>query len=102
MTTAISQRRCVLSKCRCTASEPRLPASHDTEFMPSPLQLTQTRAEEFYGEHKGKPFFPNLVNFMTSGPIWALVLAKPGAILAWREFMGPTNTQRARAENPRW
>ena len=65
-------------------------------------QLTRTRAEEFYGEHKGKPFFPNLVNFMTSGPIWALVLAKPGAILAWREFMGPTNTQAARAKDPRW
>lgn len=66
------------------------------------LQLNRIRAEEFYGEHKGKPFFPNLVNFMTSGPIWALVLAKPGAILAWRALMGPTNVFTARAEKPKW
>ncbi|KAG2451865.1 hypothetical protein HYH02_003641 [Chlamydomonas schloesseri] len=65
------------------------------------LQLTRARAEEFYGEHKGKEFFPKLVNFMTSGPIWALVLAKPGAILAWRALMGPTNVFKARAEQPK-
>jgi hypothetical protein len=65
-------------------------------------QLTRARAEEFYGEHYGKPFFPRLVEFMTSGPIWALVLARPGAIKAWRELMGPTNVFTARAEKPRW
>ncbi|GFR52672.1 hypothetical protein Agub_g15296, partial [Astrephomene gubernaculifera] len=65
------------------------------------MQLTRARAEEFYGEHKGKEFFPKLVNFMTSGPIWALVLAKPGAILAWRALMGPTNVFKARAEQPK-
>ena len=67
-----------------------------------PLQLTQARAEEFYGEHKGKDFFPRLVSFMTSGPIWALVLAKPGAILGWRALMGPTNVFKAREEQPKW
>lgn len=65
------------------------------------LQLTRARAEEFYGEHYGKPFFPTLVNFMTSGPIWALVLAKPDAIKGWRELMGPTNVFKAREEKPR-
>lgn len=67
-----------------------------------PVQLTQSRAEEFYGEHHGKEFFPKLVAFMTSGPIWALVLAKPGAILAWRALMGPTNVFTAREKQPKW
>ena len=57
-------------------------------------------AEDFYGEHFGKPFFPRLVEFMTSGAIWALVLEAPNAILGWRELMGPTNTQKAQEEKP--
>lgn len=40
------------------------------------LQLTRKRAMEFYAEHEGKPFFGGLVDFMTSGPVYALVLAK--------------------------
>ena len=65
------------------------------------LQLTQQRAEEFYGEHKGKPFFETLVNFMSSGPVYALVLARQDAIKEWRSLMGPTNSNTARAENPK-
>ncbi|KAJ9514602.1 hypothetical protein QJQ45_016351 [Haematococcus lacustris] len=65
------------------------------------LQLTTSRAQEFYGEHLGKPFFPKLVEFMTSGPVWALVLAKKDAIKAWRSLMGPTNCDTARKEAPR-
>lgn len=65
------------------------------------LQLTRARAEEFYGEHYGKPFFNNLVSFMTSGPVWAIVLAKPDAIKQWRGLMGPTNCFKAREEAPR-
>jgi nucleoside-diphosphate kinase len=57
-------------------------------------------AEEFYTEHKGKPFYPGLVEFMTSGPIVALVLAKAGAIMAWRELMGPTDVFEARVRAP--
>ncbi len=64
------------------------------------LQLSRDKAEEFYKEHAEKEFFPTLVNFMTSGPIWALVLAKPGAIPAWRELMGPTNSLNAKEEAP--
>lgn len=63
-------------------------------------QLSKERAEQFYGEHAGKPFFPGLVSFMTSGPIWALVLERPGAIYEWRALMGPTNTLVARKEAP--
>lgn len=64
-------------------------------------QLTQHMAEEFYGEHKGKPFYPGLVEFMTSGPIMAVVLAKKGAIAAWRELMGPTDVFEARVRAPK-
>ncbi|KAL3148410.1 50S ribosomal protein L3 [Trebouxia sp. C0009 RCD-2024] len=65
------------------------------------LQLTPQRAQDFYGEHKGKPFFETLVNFMTSGPVYALVLAKQNAIKEWRSLMGPTNSNTARAEKPK-
>lgn len=66
-----------------------------------PAQLTPQRAQDFYGEHKGKPFFETLVNFMTSGPVYALVLAKQNAIKEWRSLMGPTNSNTARAEKPK-
>ena len=65
------------------------------------LQLTLHRAQDFYQEHKGKPFFDTLMEFMTSGPIYALVLAKPDAIKSWRALMGPTNSHTARLESPK-
>lgn len=64
-------------------------------------QLTRRRAEEFYAEHAGKPFFAGLVEFMTSGPIYALCLAKAHAIHAWRAAMGPTNSEKARETAPK-
>ncbi len=54
------------------------------------VTLSKARAGEFYAEHKGKAFFENLVNFMSSGPIVALVLQKPNAIASWRKVIGPT------------
>lgn len=66
------------------------------------LQLTDRVAGDFYAEHKGKAFFNGLVEFMTSGPIVAMVLAKVNAIKAWRELMGPTNVMDARMKAPRW
>lgn len=65
------------------------------------VQLTPQRAQDFYGEHKGKSFFDTLVNFMTSGPVYALVLARQNAIKEWRSLMGPTNSNTARAEKPK-
>ena len=65
------------------------------------LQLTSQRAQDFYGEHKGKPFFETLINFMTGGPVYALVLAKQNAIKEWRNLMGPTNSNTARTEKPK-
>ncbi|KAK9843183.1 hypothetical protein WJX74_008269 [Apatococcus lobatus] len=64
------------------------------------LQLSQERAEEFYSEHQGKPFFPRLVEFMTSGPLYAMVLGKEDAVKAWRGLMGPTNSLAAKEQQP--
>lgn len=62
--------------------------------------LYPAQAEEFYAEHVGKPFFSKLIDFMTSGPIWALELQGAGAIKGWRTLMGPTNTLNAQMEAP--
>ena len=57
--------------------------------------LSVREAEGFYAEHKGKPFFPSLVEFMTSGPMCALVLEGENAIEKNREIMGATNPEKA-------
>lgn len=59
------------------------------------VQLQPEGAEEFYAEHKGKPFFTNLVGVMSSGPIWAMVLCKENAVDAWRKVIGATNPAEA-------
>jgi nucleoside-diphosphate kinase len=59
-------------------------------------QLTTERAEGFYAEHKGKPFFADLVKFMTSGPVVLQVLQGEGAIMLNRELMGATNPKEAK------
>jgi nucleoside-diphosphate kinase len=53
--------------------------------------LDRGTAEQHYGEHKEKPFFGSLVDFITSGPLVAAVLEGPDVIAAWRTVMGPTN-----------
>ena len=59
------------------------------------IQLTQERAEEFYGVHRERPFFADLVSFMTSGPIVVQVLEGANAIALNREVMGATNPTEA-------
>lgn len=59
------------------------------------LQLTQKRAEGFYHVHQGKPFFNDLVKFMTSGPVVVMVLEANNAIKLWRDTMGVTNPEEA-------
>lgn len=59
------------------------------------LHMTLPQAEEFYAVHKGKPFFPALVRFITSGPALALVLEGENAILLNRQIMGATNPLKA-------
>ena len=62
------------------------------------LHLSEAEAEGFYIEHKGKPFFPDLITFMTSGPIQVQILEGENAISKYREVMGNTNPKEA---NPR-
>lgn len=64
------------------------------------LHLTKERAAEFYIEHKDRSFYDDLVAFMSSAPILALVLRKENAIAAWRQLLGPTNTEKARQSDP--
>ena len=59
------------------------------------LTLTQELAEGFYAEHKERPFFKDLVAFMTSGPVVVQVLEGEDAIAKNRELMGATNPQEA-------
>ena len=53
--------------------------------------LGRAVAEEHYGEHQDKPFFADLVDFITGGPLVAAVIEGPEAITSWRSMMGATN-----------
>ncbi|MGI9424485.1 MAG: nucleoside-diphosphate kinase [Hyphomicrobiaceae bacterium] len=55
------------------------------------LRWTRAQAEKFYEEHKERPFYGELVDFMTSGPIVCQVLEGENAIAKYREVMGATN-----------
>ena len=55
------------------------------------MQVDRDLAERHYGEHQGKPFFPDLVEFITRGPLVAMVLEADGAIEAARQVIGATN-----------
>ena len=59
------------------------------------LQLRKEGAHQFYEEHKERPFYENLCNVMSAGPVWALVLAKPNAVEEWRNLIGATNPKEA-------
>ena len=59
------------------------------------LKMTQIQAEDFYGVRKGKPFFNDLIEFMTSGPCMVLALEKEHAVEAWRRTIGSTNPKDA-------
>lgn len=59
------------------------------------MQLSREDAEGFYIEHKGKGFFDDLVDFMTSGPITVQILEGEDAIAKNRELMGATDPQQA-------
>jgi len=59
------------------------------------LHLTREQAEGFYAVHRERPFYPDLVEFMTSGPVMVQVLEGENAIMKNRELMGATNPQDA-------
>jgi len=59
------------------------------------LHLSESVASGFYAEHAGRPFYPALIEFMTSGPVVVQVLEGESAIAKNRELMGATNPQEA-------
>jgi nucleoside-diphosphate kinase len=61
------------------------------------LRLSEEVAGGFYAEHRERPFFPALIEFMTSGPVVVQVLEGENAIVRNRELMGATNPQEADA-----
>ena len=63
--------------------------------------ITRAQAETFYGVHKERPFFGELVEFMTSGPVVVQVLEGENAIAKYREVMGATDPSKADANTIR-
>jgi nucleoside-diphosphate kinase len=57
--------------------------------------LSRTEAEGFYAVHRARPFFPDLVKFMTSGPVVLMVLEGEGAVARNRDIMGATDPKKA-------
>lgn len=63
-------------------------------------ELDEDTAKSFYAEHALKSFFPDLVQYMTSGPVLAMVLEKDNAIADWRALIGPTDAAKAKISHP--
>ena len=61
------------------------------------VHLSQGEAEAFYGVHKARPFFKDLVSFMISGPVMIQALEGEGAVLKNRDLMGSTDPKKADA-----
>jgi len=59
------------------------------------MSITEDLARQHYGEHVEKPFFPELLSFITSGPIIAMAIEGDGAIAVVREMMGVTDPKKA-------
>ncbi|KAM9851198.1 thioredoxin domain-containing protein 6 [Aulostomus maculatus] len=76
---------------------------HASGFSVSRLKetiLSRETAEEFYKEHREKPFFSQLVEFMRGGPCVMLILTKENAVEEWRAMMGPSDPDRAKVAAP--
>lgn len=58
-------------------------------------QLDEKKAGEFYAVHKERPFFGELVSFVSSGPVILLALEKDNAVKTWRDLMGATDSRKA-------
>lgn len=59
------------------------------------LRISKETAEKHYGEHVGKPFFDSLVDYITSGPVIAMVVEGKDVVTTTREMMGATNPLKA-------
>jgi nucleoside-diphosphate kinase len=65
------------------------------------VQITKAQAEQFYGVHKARPFFGELVDFMISAPVVVQVLEGENAIVKYRDVMGATDPAKAAANTIR-
>lgn len=61
------------------------------------VKMTKKQAEAFYDIHRGKPFFNDLVDFMTSGPVIVMILKHNNAVEEFRKLIGATDPARAEA-----
>ena len=61
------------------------------------IGLSREKAAKFYSAHKDRPFFQELIDFIISGPVVALVLEKEDAISQWRNLMGETDSKKAKS-----
>jgi nucleoside-diphosphate kinase len=59
------------------------------------VRLTEAQARAFYAVHKERPFFADLVRFMTSGPAVVMAIEGEAAVTRYREVMGPTDSKKA-------
>ena len=59
------------------------------------VKLSETQAQGFYAVHKERPFFKDLVKFMTSGPAVVMAIEGENAVARYREVMGPTDSKKA-------
>ncbi|PIA43107.1 hypothetical protein AQUCO_02000508v1 [Aquilegia coerulea] len=64
------------------------------------VQLDEDEVKVFYSEHSKRSFFPNLVKYMTSGPVFVMVLEKVNAVSDWRDLIGPTDARKAKITHP--
>lgn len=60
------------------------------------IKLNKQSAEKLYSEHKNKPFYPKLINYMTSGDIIVLLIEGEDAINKWRDIIGNTDPNKAK------
>lgn len=65
------------------------------------INLSKERAQAFYAIHKDRPFYKDLVKFMSEGPVIVLALSKENAVADWRKLMGTTNPENAEANTIR-
>ena len=65
------------------------------------LRLSETQARAFYAVHRERPFYADLVAYMTSGPVWALCLERDDAVRHLRQVMGATDPGKASPETIR-
>ncbi|XP_052079985.1 thioredoxin domain-containing protein 6-like isoform X28 [Mytilus californianus] len=63
-------------------------------------KLSKEIAEEFYADHKDKDYYNDLIEHMTSGPTYLMVLSREGAVDGWRSMIGPTDPTQAKEVSP--